>query len=94
MFGRKKTKIVPTGRVIDMTRTGWGHNIEVWPQDTEKPAWTGFIWVTPGARVGDKIRWKTEYGQAVVLVTECQWTGNVDDMYRITVELVERVVNG
>lgn len=83
--------IQKTGRVIDMTGTTWGHNFSVTSSDGKM--WSGFVWCTPGPKVGDQLKWKTTYGVAVLDIIESEWTVNVDDMYKVKLTLAERIVN-
>lgn len=91
-FFKKKPKIEPTGRTIDMTRRQWGHNVEslTWHDDNV----SGFIWITPPPRPGDYIVWLTDYGSIKLLLTYVKWVGNVDDMYKFRAEIIERHQRG
>lgn len=81
---------VAAARTIDFRRPYWGHNLAIEATE-EAGVRSGFCWATPGPRKNDLILWKTEYGHAVGQVTKSEWTTNVDDMFAITVRVVERV---
>lgn len=74
---------------FNMTHCRWGHNWEV--KQGEDGVLRGFCWLTPSPRVGDRVTWRTTYGTATGVITEAEWMMNVDDMYRIAVEVEERV---
>lgn len=92
-FGRKKVKIPEnTGRIIDMTKTFWGHNMEVmnwWsdPDDTFHAA----IWNSKRPVPGDIIRWKTTYGTAEGIVLVAKSAESVWDMSFVDVKILGRV---
>lgn len=77
-----------TGLVIDFTRTWWGHNLEI--SQGKDGLLRGFVWNRTVPKLGDALLWLTEYGRAEGVLREVEWTGNVDDMYRVTVEVIER----
>lgn len=76
-----------TGRTIDMTygRRGWGHNFSMMMEKNAKSAKFA-IWVTPGPKVGDQMEYEVKQGLVTVLITDVEWTRNVDDMYWIHVK--------
>lgn len=86
---RKQPKVEP--RIINFTSTHWGHNLSVGVTNEKKGILQGFCWVTPGPRVGDLVKYRTRYGVNIAEVTESTWLGNVDDMYRITIKVTERI---
>jgi hypothetical protein len=92
LFGEPKPKpIAKTGRVIDMTRTTWGHNFSMIGEvDGYR---TAFLWCTPGPKAGDQIKWKTNYGFAILDIVESEWTVNVDDMYKVKLVVAERILS-
>lgn len=75
-------------RVHDLTRTYWGHNLAV--STSKDGLLRGHVWLTPSPKVGDALIWLTEYGRAEGVIRESEWTVNVDDMFRVTVEVIER----
>ena len=77
-----------TARTIDFRTKRWGHNLDV--KTVSEGVMQGFCWSTPGPRVGDRVLWATEYGHAAAEVTESDWTINVDDMFKVTLRVVER----
>lgn len=83
-FLKFKRKPKPTGKVIDMTRTYWGHNMS-FSQLPEHGAydWKSAIWYGGGAAVGDEIIWGAEDGIVRSIITKVEHTGNVWDMYFI-----------
>ena len=75
-------------KVIDYRSTYWGHNLMI-KDDTGGLLRGSLIHRTP-VKVGDKLIWNTSYGTATGLVVECQWLGDPDDMYRVSVEVILR----
>lgn len=73
---------------IDFRRTRWGHNLDI--ASGEDGKMRGFCWSTPGPMVGDTFIWRTAHGEARAIVEAAEWTANVDDMYSVVLEVVER----
>lgn len=92
---KKIDKVRPTGRVIDMTHRRWGHNFYIlhWFSDPAN-SFHAATWVTPGAEVGDTLRWKTEYGFCEGIIFEVEGARSVHDMYFIDVHVVNRIFRG
>lgn len=92
-FGRKKVKIPePTGNEIDMTKRGWGNNLEVmnwWsdPDDTFHAA----VWYRNRVKPGDIIKWHTTYGTAEGIVLVSESAPNIWDMYFVDIKILGRV---
>lgn len=84
---KKNTDPALTGRVIDMTRNQrtWGHNFSFTSEKNAKSAKFA-VWVTPRPKVGDQMEYEVAQGLVTVLITDVEWTRNVDDMYWIHVK--------
>lgn len=80
-FSRKAHKVTPTGKVIDMTKTTWGHNISMSQSPDDKGNWRAAIWNGSGAAVGDELTWMHSNGIVKSILTKVEHTGNVWDMY-------------
>jgi hypothetical protein len=80
-------------QTLDFNKCYWGHNHTLKSVDPQnKPGvLSGFIWHTPKPKLGDLVIWPTAYGYAKAIITECEWTINVDDMYKVTVKVAERI---
>lgn len=78
-----------TGREIDFTRTYWGHNLQSINGKGDTAEF--FVWCTPSPHEGDTMRWRTGYGEAVALVEKVEWTMNVDDMFKVSLRVIERI---
>lgn len=81
---KRKPKVKPTGKIIDMTRMGWGHNMSF----SKHPEhglydWRAAIWYGAGVSVGDEIIWTVNDEVITSIITKAEWTGNVWDMYFI-----------
>ena len=83
----RKKKPEPTGRVIDMTKTGWGHNISMSRDINDRGEWKAAIWVGNRPEVGDEIIWKNSAGIVKSLITSVEATRNVWDMSFIEGEI-------
>lgn len=79
-----------TGRVIDMLRPTWGHNLETVSNDGNGHLRFA-VWLTPEPRVGDRMKYEVQHGVNIVRIDNVKWTGNVDDMYFIDTTVVERI---
>jgi hypothetical protein len=91
-----KPKVKPTGKVIDMTRMGWGHNMS-FSKHPEHGAydWRSAIWYGNGVSVGDEIIWSAgdkKDHEVKSIITKVEHTGNVWDMYFIEGEVTH--ING
>jgi tRNA-binding EMAP/Myf-like protein len=75
-------------RVIDYRRCIWGHNIEI--QQSSDGMMRGFAWNARRIKADDELIWKAAHGVSIGKVVECEWVGNVDDMYRLTIEVIRR----
>ena len=82
---RKKHKITPTGRVIDITRPRWGHNISLMDVHDSKGTIKYAIWVSKRPEVGDEIIWASAHGQVKGMVSGVTPASSVWDMSFITV---------
>lgn len=80
-----KKKITPTGRVIDMTRTYWGHNLSLTKVDGKKGTMEFSIWNSTAPVVGDTIIWKSASGRVRSVIHEVKSAPSVWDMYFIKV---------
>jgi hypothetical protein len=93
---RRNRKLEPTGKVIDMTKTFWGHNISMSTGPDDKGLWRAAIWNSNGARVGDELTYMTNAGVVRSIITNVESAPGVWDMYfvdgRIT-HLNDRKVN-
>lgn len=74
--------------IIDMTRPRWGHNWDA--KQGDDGLLRGFMWATPGPRVGDEVLWRSVHGLTRGEIVESKWTMNVDDMFSVVVEVKER----
>ena len=86
LFKRRKPKVVPTGKTIDMLRMGWGHNLSFSKEATmDDLDWRSAIWYGSGVSVGDEIIWRGNPDSYVIrsIITKAEHTGNVWDMYFI-----------
>lgn len=81
----------PTGRVIDMTRPRWGHNMSIsyWWSDP-KNSFHAAVWLSQAPRVGDIIQWRTPYGRCDGLIYEVEACRDPWDMYWVDVVVHER----
>lgn len=83
----KAAKVELTGRTINMTRGNrtWGHNVSFIREKNAKSARFA-IWVTPRPKVGDQMTYEVGQGVVTTVITNVEWTRNVDDMYWIDVK--------
>lgn len=75
-------------RLIDYRTTAWGHNLTI--KQGEDGLLRGHIWHYGGATVGDRLIWRTISGTSTGEILECRWLGDPDDMYHVTVKVIER----
>lgn len=94
LFKRKK-HIESTGRVIDMTKTRWGHNFEImhWWSDP-KDSFRAAVWVPIAPNEGDTLRWRTVYGICEAMITEVESCRDPWDMYFVNATIVNREFEG
>lgn len=92
---------VKTGRMIDMRQGAryFGHDYVMTSDDTQPGLLRGHLWVTPGAKVGDDLRWtaKGADGQGydrIGRIVWVRWMRNPDDMYEVFVRVVGRQEEG
>lgn len=83
LFKKKHKRLTPTGRVINMTRPHWGHNLSISRDIDAKGRWRASVWVSTRPKVGDEIAWAHEAGTVKSIITKVDSTPNVWDMYFI-----------
>lgn len=79
--------------VIDMTRRKrrWGHNLNTFePPKNFDADYKVAMWVTPKPKLGDFVKWDTNYGYCYLEVVHVKWTINVDDMYWVNLKVHHR----
>jgi hypothetical protein len=67
----------------------WGRSwyVEQRPDGTM----AGLTHCTPRIEEGDTARWTTTYGEAIGRFTKVTWSGNVDDLYAVELDVIERI---
>ena len=81
---KRKPKVKPTGKLIDMTRMFWGHNMSFSTHPEHGSYnWKSAIWYGNGCAVGDEIVWTVQDTPVKSIITKVKSAPNVWDMYFI-----------
>jgi hypothetical protein len=81
--------ITSASKQIDFTRLNWGHSFSIFKKH-EDGSFKICCWVTPGPKVGDTVKWETNYGYCVLRVDSVDWCRDPSDMYWLNVTPIER----
>lgn len=92
MKGRNFKPVKQTGRVIDFRKTAWGYNFST-QQKFDDGSFRVAVWMSPGPKVGDLVRWDTAYGYCDLIVNVVDPCRDPLDMYFLNLAPVARYNN-
>lgn len=84
----------PDGKVHDYRIQGWGHSFTYYPEHGKPDQFHALIHNQHHPQKGDRVIWRTTYGEAEATITKVKNLGDPADMYKIHGTITGRRAHG